>query len=126
MKNYFMKNRNKINEILKNTDNKDINRKKERVVRTMRIHSVNNVGNYMYLPSTKQNATSKEATKGDQIEMSQTAREHQLVKKALETVPDIRMDKIKKIEEQIKAGTYTVQNEDVVNKLVEHYFDQIV
>ena len=41
-------------------------------------------------------------------------------------VEDIRMDKVNDIKRRMESGTYNVTGEEVANKLVENYFDQII
>ncbi|MGQ9610238.1 MAG: flagellar biosynthesis anti-sigma factor FlgM [bacterium] len=46
--------------------------------------------------------------------------ELQKFKEIAKTIPDIRVDKIEIIKEQIKSGKYIVNGKEVVKKILEH------
>ena len=59
------------------------------------------------------------ASKGDKVLLSPKAKAIQEAKKILETVPDVREDKVARIKEQIKNGTYTIDAKKIAAKMVE-------
>ena len=70
--------------------------------------------------STK-NAAQKSAAaaKGDKVLLSPKARAFQEAKKILESLPDVREDKVACIKEQIRNGTYTIDDKKVAAKMIE-------
>ncbi len=66
----------------------------------------------------KANAIQK-GTKKDNVMLSGKAKEVDQIKKAVETLPEIRTDKVEAIKKAIEAGTYRVEPEKIVNKLFE-------
>lgn len=57
-------------------------------------------------------------TDNDQVELSDRAREFSRIKDVLETVPDVRSDRIEALSEAINQGTYTVDSRSVAGKLI--------
>lgn len=55
----------------------------------------------------------------DTVELSSKNLEVDRLKKAMQTVPDVRADKVAKLKEQIAAGTYFVDSKDIAAKLVQ-------
>ncbi len=62
---------------------------------------------------------SEGVAKGDKVILSPKAKAIQEAKKLLENVPDIREEKVARIKEQIKNGTYTVDAKKVAARMVE-------
>jgi len=65
---------------------------------------------------------SKEVPKGilseDKVALSPEAKEIQEVKKILDSLPDVREDKVAEIREQIENGTYEVDSEKVAFRMI--------
>jgi negative regulator of flagellin synthesis FlgM len=57
----------------------------------------------------------------DKLQLSQTAKDATVAKKALANVPDIRQDLISSIKDKVDNGTYEVDNDDFASKLLEKY-----
>lgn len=50
--------------------------------------------------------------------VSQDAKAYSMVKQAIKDLPDIREDRLAKIQKQVKTGTYEVTNEEVAEKMI--------
>ncbi len=57
----------------------------------------------------------------DRFSMSDTAKDAQMVKQAVDNVPDIRAELVEPLKEQIANGTYDVSTEDFASRLLEKY-----
>lgn len=92
----------------------------------MRIDAYNKVSQ-MYQTS-KVNAvdSTKKVGKSDQLEISQTGKDYQTVKKAVAGVSEVRMDKVEEIKRKLASGTYDVSMNEVADKLLDNYFDTLV
>jgi negative regulator of flagellin synthesis FlgM len=69
------------------------------------------------------NGSPEEAPKGgglteDKVALSPEAKQIQDVKKRLDSLPDVREDKVAEIKEQIEAGTYTIDGEKIAFKMI--------
>ena len=65
----------------------------------------------------------EEAPKGgglteDRVALSPEAKQIQEVRKRLDSLPDVREDKVAEIKEQIAAGTYTIDGEKIAFKMI--------
>ena len=58
----------------------------------------------------------------DSFNLSNEAKDFNTIRAAIAKSPDIRLDKVNRIKEQIETGTYNVSSEDIANKLVDSYF----
>ena len=72
----------------------------------------------------------KEAPKGglleDKVALSPEAKQIQDVRKRLDSLPDVREEKVAEIKEQIEAGTYTIDGEKIAFKMIrESIFDAL-
>lgn len=54
----------------------------------------------------------------DKLKLSDKAIEYQYALNKLKEVPDIRKDKVDRIKEEIKTGTYVVDGEKIVDKML--------
>lgn len=61
----------------------------------------------------------KPAAGKDSISISDESRIKQQVFKAAKQAPDIRADKVEELRERISAGTYTVSDDEVAEKMIE-------
>ena len=68
------------------------------------------------------NGSPEEAPKGgrteDRVALSPEAKQIQDVKKHLDSLPDVREDKVAEIKEQIEAGTYSIDGEKIAFKML--------
>ena len=70
---------------------------------------------------------SKAVLKGDKVELSQTAIEVKNARAQLDSIPDIREEKVSEIKNQIDHGTYKIDGKKVAfNMLRESLIDEIV
>jgi negative regulator of flagellin synthesis FlgM len=70
---------------------------------------------------------SKAVLKGDKVELSQTAIEVKNARAQLDSIPDIREEKVSEIKDQIDQGTYKVDGKKVAfNMIRESLIDEIV
>jgi negative regulator of flagellin synthesis FlgM len=60
----------------------------------------------------------KQQTKADTVVLSDTAKKVQEAQKQLETMPDVREDKVAQIKEQIENGTYDMDEEKIAGKMM--------
>lgn len=88
----------------------------------MRIDAYNKIGQ-MYQVNTKKpvNKQSK-AQKSDKIEISDFGQSLAIAKQVVHDAPDVRMDRVMELKEQISSGKYQVSNEEIADKLLGQYF----
>jgi len=60
----------------------------------------------------------KTAAKSDTVLISDTAKRIQEAKKQLDSIPDIREDKVAQLKNQIKNGTYEINAEKIAGKMI--------
>lgn len=95
----------------------------QKAVKTMRVDGISKV-NQVYQANMVNRVTRKENKYGtDALELSSQAKDTQLVKKALNSSSDIRVDKVEEIKKKMQQGTYQVSNKDLADKMVESFFD---
>lgn len=87
----------------------------------MRIDAFNQINHIYKATETTQVRNVSKASATDKLEISQTGRDYQIAKKALETVPDVRQDKIDAVKARIDSGNYDVSADDFANKLLESF-----
>jgi len=85
----------------------------------MRINGVNNVGNvYKTKRASKAYSGSSVAPAKDEVSFSDIAKDLAVAKKAVDTTPDVRMEKVNDIKAQIQAGQYNISASQVADKLL--------
>lgn len=92
----------------------------------MRIDAYNKITQIFQTNNTMKTTKTKGASAKDHVEISRAGKDYQVAKQAVANVEDIRKDKINDIKRRMESGTYNVTGEEVANKLVENYFDQII
>lgn len=65
-------------------------------------------------PTKKINKTDKR----DEVSLSENAKEFQNIYQKLKNVPDVREEKVDRIKEQLRTGTYNVNSEEVAEKIL--------
>jgi len=60
----------------------------------------------------------KQQAKADTVELSDTGKRIQEAHKQLESIPDIREEKVAQLKEQVENGTYEVDAEKVADKML--------
>ena len=91
----------------------------------MRIDAYNQISQ-LYQNSSIQKSEDKKTSKlsfKDELKLSSQGIDAQLAKQAVSAAPDIRMDVVGPIKEQIDNGTYDVDTDDFAGKLLEKYGD---
>jgi len=71
----------------------------------------------------------KKAGKGsysDKLELSRTGNDYSIAKQIVAQIPDVREDKVNDIKSRIEAGTYNVSMEDVAEKIISRYLDELI
>ncbi|HEX3076135.1 MAG TPA: flagellar biosynthesis anti-sigma factor FlgM [Lachnospiraceae bacterium] len=92
----------------------------------MRIEAYNKVNQIYQSNNVKAMEGAKKSGKSDQLEISQTGKDYQIAKQAIAAVDEVRADKIADIKSRMASGNYNVTMNEVVDKLVDNYFDTIV
>ena len=67
----------------------------------------------------------KEGTKDAIVHLSQSAKEFQLARQAMESEPDIRSEKVRAIKKQIKDGTYEINYDKTAEEMLKAFSDEI-
>ena len=62
---------------------------------------------------------SNAVSKNDQLALSKESKFTQRLMQAIKQSDDIRIDKVSALEEQISAGTYTICDDEVAEKMIE-------
>mgnify|MGYP000863854747 CR=1 FL=1 len=68
--------------------------------------------------SAKTKKTDPPLTEGDQVQLSDRAREFNRIKDVLETLPDLRSDKVQTLSDAVDQGTYTTDTRTSSEKLI--------
>lgn len=89
----------------------------------MRVDHINKINSVYKSQSTKAVKGSTYNSEKDSFDISRMGKDMTVATKAVNQVPDIRMDKVNVIKAQIESGTYNVGAEEVASKLVDAYFD---
>ena len=91
----------------------------------MRVDALNKVNQLYNTNNVKSTAKAKGSSFSDKLEISQTAKDYQVAKQAVAHTPDIREDKVNEIKQRMASGTYDVSVEEIADKLVNKYFDEL-
>ena len=92
----------------------------------MRIDALNKVSQLYKANNVKSTSKSNGTSFSDTLEISQSGKDYQLAKQIVARTPDIREAKVNDIKQRMEAGAYHVNTQDVVNKLVEEYFNDTI
>lgn len=87
----------------------------------MRIDAMTQVSQVYQKNSTKKVSQSSQMSFADTLEISQVGKEMQVAKAAVAAAPDVREDRIAQIKAAMENGTYSVSDEDLASKLLEHF-----
>jgi len=84
--------------------------------------SAKQIQQYEQNESLKKGKTSQEEIPSsipqEKVELSDTAKEMQQIKNAVDEIPDIRESKVESLKSQIESGTYNVKGEEVAKKII--------
>lgn len=90
----------------------------------MRIDAYNQVSQLYQAQQTVRSDKQNKTAAKDQIQISRTAKEHQIARKAVAESPDVREDLVASIKARMDAGTYEVSNADFAQALIDRYNNQ--
>ena len=89
----------------------------------MRVDAVNQISQ-IYKPSgTKRIEKSGSVKNKDAFEISQSAKDYQVAKKAVSEASEVREDKVAQMKEALASGSYNVSAQEIAEKIVSNYFD---
>jgi negative regulator of flagellin synthesis FlgM len=91
----------------------------------MRIDAFNKISELYKASSVKSTAKTKGKSFSDTLEISQTGKDYQVAKQIVARTPDIRETNVNEIKQRMEAGTYNVTIEEVADKIVDKYYDQM-
>lgn len=92
----------------------------------MRIDAYNKISQIYQSNSVKKvNAVNGVKAK-DKVEISRIGRDYQVAKTAVNQTEDVRQDKINEIKNRLASGTYDVTAKELVDKLVDSYYDSSI
>ncbi len=85
----------------------------------MRINNMSNVSS-VYKATKVKKAYKQNSGQGpkDSVSLSSFAKELSVAKRAIDSTPDVRQEKVSAIKQQIKEGTYDVSAEQVAEKIL--------
>lgn len=89
----------------------------------MRVDAINHVSQLYQSTKTKSVDRSKEVSKRDAYEISQSAKDYQVAKNAIAESSDVREDRVAEMKEALASGTYNVSSQEIAEKMVSSYFD---
>ena len=89
----------------------------------MRIDAYNKIGQIYQVSATKPANKQSKAQKSDKIEISNFGQSLAIAKQAVNDAPEVRMDRVTELKEQISSGKYNVSNEEIADKLLGQYFN---
>lgn len=89
----------------------------------MRVDAINHVSQLYKPANAKKVSKAGEVQKKDAYEISQSAKDYQVAKKAIAEAGDIREDKVARLKEALASGTYNVSSQEIAEKMVSSYFD---
>ncbi len=91
------------------------------------VNISNVIGAYQNAPLARQKgeaARQSDSTRSgrpDPVELSPRITELEKLKKAAGALPDVRLEKVSTLKEQISAGTYNIDGASVAEKMAEHF-----
>lgn len=89
----------------------------------MRVDALNHVSQ-LYKPTNAQKAgRTEELKKRDAYEISRSAKDYQVAKKAVAEADDVREDEVARLKEALASGAYNVSSQEIAEKIVSKYFD---
>lgn len=89
----------------------------------MRVDALNHVSR-LYKPANTQKAgRTEELKKRDAYEISRSAKDYQVAKKAVAEASDVREEEVARLKEALASGAYNVSSQEIAEKIVSKYFD---
>ena len=88
---------------------------------------VKNIGKEKNRAQNSPNAAPKEGLSEDKVALSSEAKQIQEAKRIVDSLPDIREEKVAEIRERIENGTYRVDSEKIAFRMIkESILDQLL
>ncbi len=92
----------------------------------MRIDALNQVSQLYQSNSTKKIQQTGNPNASDRVEISQMGKDYQIAKQAVGSAPDIREDRVAELKAAIASGTYNVSDEEIADKIIGNYFENLI
>lgn len=89
----------------------------------MRIDAYNKISQIYQSNSVKKVNVVNGVKANDKVEISRIGRDYQVAKTAVNQTEDIRKDKIEAIKKRLESGSYDVSANELIDKLVDSYYD---
>lgn len=89
----------------------------------MRVDAINHVSQLYKPANTQKTGKAEEVKKRDAYEISRSAKDYQVAKKAVAEADDVREEKITQLKEALASGAYNVSSQEIAEKIVSNYFD---
>lgn len=91
----------------------------------MRIDAFNKISELYKASNAKSPAKVNKGSFSDKLEISQMGKDYQVTKQIVARTPDVREAKINEIKQRMEAGTYHVSIEELADKMIDQYTDQM-
>ena len=91
----------------------------------MRIDAFNKISQLYKANNVKSASKTRNGSFSDKLEISQTGKDYQAAKQIVNSIPDVREERVSEIKQCMESGVYNITMEEVADKLVDNYFDEI-
>lgn len=91
----------------------------------MRIDAFNKISELYKANNVKGSAKVNKGSFSDKLEISQLGKDYQVAKQVVARTPDVREAKVNEIKQRMEAGTYHVEIEELADKMIDQYMDQM-
>lgn len=85
-----------------------------------------NPANETSVKTCTQNNISPESSEDAIVNLSEASKEVQKAREVIESQPDVRLDMVNAIQEEIEKGAYEVNTEKTAEKILGYYIDEKV
>ena len=89
----------------------------------MRVDAINHVSQLYKPANAKKTGNAGEIGKQDAYEISQSAKDYQVAKKAVAETPEVREDEVARLKEALASGSYNVSSQEIAEKMVSNLID---
>lgn len=89
----------------------------------MRIGAYTQISQIYNTSNSKKTQGTQKTSGKDQVTISRTGVEFNLLQQALKSVPDVREELVTEVKRQIDEGSYKVSGEDFADKLLARYYE---
>ncbi len=91
----------------------------------MRVDALNQVSQLYKQTKPKKVTQTNTSYAKDEFQISQTAQDYQIAKKAVSEASEVREEKVAEFKEALASGTYNVSSQEIADKMVSKYFDSL-